>query len=388
MEATTLHDSNNFLVGFGRQIDIMGWEVAPILKLAGVSSANLKKLGPNFRDWPSRHIKWPNYPLHAQTSEIDGTPGTGTSISVHTNQGKLWRKGDVFYVPSTGEKILVQSVTGDALTVERGWGSTSAAAPTNDAQIVKITRVMPEGFPTFETGYVGVIGLEENYTQIISQAVMVTGSEKAQSNLAIRDQMDFQIARLISDGDMAGELPKALANIFYYGERIARTTTGSTIASSMGSAGGFDTFVTSGDLVTSNLGRSLQRGDITSKLRKIRENNGSATHLICGFDMLEVLDDLFPAEDRLPASTVGGDAPLQTIRTTHGNLKIVPDYMAPSGTIYLTNPKYFGFLPYREFFYTKYTEQGDNTVTDVIGEYTFFLRHGNYSHAKIAGISV
>lgn len=386
-EISTLHDSNVHLVGFSDQIDILAHEHAPLIKLFGASNANLSKLD-SVKDFPSTKVEWFDYPLAATTSVLTGSPGTSTTVSVDTGHGVRFRKGDILLNESTLEKYLVQSVATDALTVERGYGATSNTSASATQVVRKVGRVMPEGYPTYETGFVGQTTDVYNWAQVISQAVQVTKTEQIVKKRLISDLMKFNIARLFNNGGTAGELVKALQNTFYYGERIPRTTIGGTVVSTMGAMGGFDTFVTDGSLVTANLARSLQKSDINTKMRIAKDRGGRITHAICDAQMFEVLDDLFPTEDRDYNSSVGGNEPVKTIRTTHGKLKLVEDYMAPSGTIYLTNPAYVGWLPLREFHYQDYREIGDNFATDVVGEYTFFVRHGNESHAKIAGIAL
>jgi hypothetical protein len=388
---STLTDTTTHPVAFADQIEILDRDEAPLLKLFGVGKSNLSKLG-HVRDWPQTKLQWINDTVASHMGTVQNSAGTGTSIVLDTGEGAKFRAGDIIWVPSTLEKILVISVSSETLTVERGIGATSATTLNSTTPIYRKGRVMPEGYTTYATGYNTTTSLEYNYTQIISQAVSVTETERATVALGVKDQLDYQIQKLINNGGSAGELPKSLEDIFYYGERIIRSTTGATLASTVGFAGGFDTFVddttaTTG-LVTADLGRSLTVSDVWTKLRNVRDRGGRITHAIMGGAMIEVFNELFPAQDRVQGASVGGDMPLETIRTPHGSFSLVYDYRAPDETVYFTNPKYVGWVPLREFGYKDYKEVGDNCVTDVVGEYTFFVRHGDVTHAKIAGITV
>jgi hypothetical protein len=386
---STLTDTTTHPVAFADQIEVLDRDEAPLLKLFGVGKSNLSKLG-HVRDWPQTKLQWLNDTNAAFTATTDTSAGTGTSIVLLTGEGQKFRAGDLLYVPTTGEKIIVVSVSSETLTVIRGHGDTSAVSLGAGVAVERRGRAMPEGYTTYATGYNTTTSLEYNYTQIISQAVSVTETERATVALGVKDQLDYQIMKLINNGGSAGELPKSLEDIFYYGERIIRATTGATVAATIGFAGGFDVFVndttaTTG-LVTTDLARSLTVADVWQKLRNVRDRGGRVTHAIMGGQLIEVFNELFPAQDRVQATATGGDMPLETIRTPHGSFSLVYDYRAPSDTVYFVNPKYIGWVPLREFGYKDYKEVGDNCVTDVVGEYTFFVRHGDVTHAKIGGI--
>ncbi len=383
---STLSDGTIHPVAFARQIEILDPDEAPLLKLFGTGKGNLKKLG-DVRDWPATKLQWLNDTIAPITTTTDGAAGTTTTINVAAGTGVYFRKGDILLITSTGERVLVVSVSTDALTVVRGFGPVTVVTSAAGAEITRVGRVMPEGYTTYETGNLTATTLAYNYTQIISQAVSVTETERAVSTIGIQDQLDYQIQKLISDGGSAGELPKSLEDTFYYGHRVQRTTTGGTVAATIGTMGGFDTFVTNANLVKV-LSRSLTVADVWTELRTIRALGGRATHLIGGGELIEVLNELFPAQNRLPGSKVGGADPLESIVTPHGTIKPVYDYRAPAGVLYFTNPKYVGWVPLREFGYKDYKEIGDNFATDVVGEYTFFVKHGNISHGKLSSISV
>lgn len=372
---TSLSDSNIHLIALGKMIETLDLDEAPLLKRFGYSNANLKKLS-GVRDWPSTTLKWPT-DIVAPKSSTTTTTGTGTSIVLATDTGVYYRNGDICVIPRTMEMVLVTSVSTDTLTVERGYGATSAVALVSGDTVKIVTRAMPESSAA-TTGYHTSTSLVTNYTQIISQAVNVSKTELAVTHIGLEDTMKYQLMKLFNNSGTAGELPRALANIFYYGEPVARS------ASNRGSAGGFKSFVTT-NVIDLNQA-SLDTSHIHRVLRQIRDAGGKTTHVIGNSKMMEVLEDLYPSKYREPASGVGGAEPLMKVRTTHGSFIPVYDYMAPDGELYFTNDQRIGWLPLREFGFSKYQEIGDSITTDVVGEYTFFVRHEK-SHGYITDIN-
>lgn len=372
---STLHDSNIHPIAIGKMIETLDLDEAPLLKRFGYSNANLKKLG-TVRDWPSTELKWIN-DIVAPKSSTTTTTGTGTTIAVAATHGVRFRDGDLCVIERTKEIVLVTSVATDNLTVERGYGATSPVALVSGDVVRIVSRAMPEGNDAL-TGYHTSTTTMVNYAQIISQAVEVTETERAVSHIGIQDQLRYQTAKLFNDGGTAGELPRALANIFYYGEPIKRDS------SNRGSAGGFKTYVTSN--VTDLAQASLDTSHINKILRQVRDAGGRITHVIGNSKLMEVLDDLYPAKHRDPASGVGGAEPLGKIRTTHGSFVPVYDYMAPDNELYFVNEAYVGWLPLREFSITPIGRTGDKYTQDIVGEYTFFARHDK-THGYISNIN-
>src|SRR5690606_26765439 len=101
----------------------------------------------------------------------------------------------------------------------------------------------------------------------------------------ITDEMDYQVSKLFANGGQAGKLAQFLQRTFYYGKRVQRS------ASAYGSMGGFGAFVTTN---VSNLSSaSLQRSDIHTKIRQIRDAGGMCTHLITGSWGLEKINGMY-----------------------------------------------------------------------------------------------
>ena len=367
-------------------IKMIDWTEAPLLRLFGFSSSNLSKF--SIPNWPQTTVKW-----HEDTMPVfrtvlgtgGGGDGSGTSIVVATGHGAYFRKGDVVAVALTTapntilEKYLVTSVSTDTLTVERGYGATSTVTTAVDGSYITIlTRAMPEA-ANYTTGYTTTTTLPYNYSQILSEAVVVSKTQEAIQKYGISDMMDYQVGKLFADGGSAGRLAQFLQRTFYYGERVARD------ANNYGSMGGFETFVTTN--VANLAGAPITRDAIHTKIRQIRTGGGKVSHLITGAWGLEKITAMY--EDFITTSrdeTIGG-AEIQSVMTPHGKVKLVFDWMCPEDRYYFANSEKIGWLPIRDFERGKISEQGDYFVSDVVGEFTFAIANEK-SHGYIYGASV
>lgn len=360
--------------GIGQSIWNMDWQEAPLLRLLDIGGNNQKKL--RLRGWPSTKVEWfedTNNPVSGTLNEALDNSEDG--VDVQTGEGAYLRQGDVILVES--EKMLVKAVSANTLTVERGYGSTTAAAHDDDTPWLRITRAMPEGSDPV-TGYTGTPSVPYNYVQIISAAAEITKTAMAVKNIPLEDEFDYQVAKLFDNGGSAGELPRMLANTFYYGERVQRD------ANNYGSMGGFKTYVTTN--VRNAEGKTLQKKWIHDIIRNVRDYNGKITHLVMGSYLYEVITDMYSATITTTREERVGGSEIDTIKTPHGQVKLVYDWMCPAGEMYFVNVDKCGWLPLRPWERNVIKDLGDRYCEDIVGEYTFFLVNEK-SHGYIHNIA-
>jgi len=125
----------------------------------------------------------------ATTAEAVLTVATGT-------QGRL-KTGDVLVNQSTGvEYIYVTGygTTADTLLITRGYASSTAQTIGNGQTFEAIGQAGAEGQDPADPRFVDRVG-RSNFTQIIQEAVKVTGTERAVSKYGVADEWDYQIAK-------------------------------------------------------------------------------------------------------------------------------------------------------------------------------------------------
>lgn len=101
---------------------------------------------------------------------------TAGETAITVDDGTVYKAGQVVQDVVTGEQMRVVSVTKNAVTFTRGWGTTSATTVSDNDTLVIIGNANAEGasFPTPLTSQVTKV---YNYTQIFREPLTVTGTQ-------------------------------------------------------------------------------------------------------------------------------------------------------------------------------------------------------------------
>lgn len=136
---------------------------------------------------------------------------TTSATSVPVADGSIFRAGDVLKLPATGENLLVTAISGNTLTVVRGYGSTAAAAITADAAILNIGPAMVEN-SSLRTVKSTQESNGYNYTQIFRTPIALSGTEAASMLHGGRDRSYQRRKASI-------EHKRDIARALYFGQR-------------------------------------------------------------------------------------------------------------------------------------------------------------------------
>lgn len=364
-------------------INMIDWTEAPLLRIFGFGSKNVSKF--NIVNWPSTKVEWIEDTMSPTTSLLTEDLDTSeTGVDVTAATGAYFRQGDIIATYAAAaptvilEKMLVTSVSTDTLTVVRGYGATSGTAASTGDTVKVLSRAMPEN-ASYTTGHTTTTTQPYNYTQILSQAVEVSRTASKISTYGIEDLMDYHVAKLFANNGSMGVLAQRLANTFYYGERVQRVS-----GTAYGSMGGFESFVTTN--ATDLSGDAIQRSDIHKTIRDIRNAGGSVTHLITGSWGIEKITSMYEGLISMEQDKTLGGSEIQTIKTPHGKVKVVYDWMCPEDRYYLVNAAKIGWLPFDDFKRSELDTLKDGYAVDVVGEFTFALANEK-SHGYIYGAS-
>lgn len=384
-ERVSYTDTTTNVRAVGDSIFNIDFQEAALLQLLGFKSNNLKKFAVK-SGWPSTKLEWledVNVPFTSLVAE-NGFDASETDLTVTTGEGKYFRKGDILGIYPTGttvgafqEKVLVTAVSGDVLTIVRGYGSTTGTAALINTGVRLLTRAMPEN-AIYTTEHMTTPTAPYNYTQILDAAVEMSRTEMMMQRYGINDHMDMQIAKLFDNGGQEGRLAQLLHQTFYYGERVIRAA-----GDEYGSMGGFDQFVT---LSTTSANHhftlsdaAITKKDIHKVIRAIRSSNGRVTHLVTGAWGIEKIRGFYEDSIRTTQEQrVMGSPEVEEIVTPHGSVRVIYDWMCPEDRYYFINADKCGWIPFDEF-HRKTVYGGnennpyDGTIEKVIGEYTFGL---------------
>lgn len=374
---TTLTDSSVKPESLNALISNIDWKEAGLLKLLGVN--NEKRF--RFTFWPRTQYQWLEDTLSSRTDATAEAVDAGeTAIDVVT--GTKFKEGDVIRIDD--ELMYVNSVSSNTLTVTKGFAGTTDTTHLTAATITLATVARLEG-ADYDLGNTTTVSRLYNYTQILAEAVMVSGSEAVDENYAIDDTMAYHIAKLIGGGNgmgtkgQAGKLAILLQQTFYHGQRNAGAS--NTSARAMG---GFEYFVTTN--VTNLSGASLQLSNIYDSMEACYVAGGQPDMIICNSHLRRKISNFFTGFITTNRTETTGGNVIKTVQTDFGDIEVMFDKWCPQDRLYLIEKEKMGWITYRPFDIHERASVGDYQVKEVLGEFGFVLQNQT-AHALIKNAS-
>jgi hypothetical protein len=268
--------------------------------------------------------------------------------------------------------MYVESVSGNTITVTRGYAGTSDVTHATSLTITLATTARLEG-ADYDTGHTTTVTRNINYTQILSEAVKVTGSQMVDENYGITDEMAYHIAKLIGGGQGIGEKGKAgklailLQQTFYYGQKAVGTA---TTARAMG---GFEEFVTTN--VTNLSSAALELRHIEDLMEDCFLAGGSPNLLVCNTWLWRKINNFYQGSIRTERTEDTGGHVIKTVSTLFGDIEVMFDRWCPTDRLYLLEKEKMGWVTYRPFQVMDRASTGDYEVKEVLGEFGFVLQN-------------
>lgn len=289
------------------------------------------------------------------------------------------------------EVMLVTAVnTGtNTLTVVRGYGSTTPAALA-DNQIIRILgNAALEGDDRPATRFTNRTR-KQNYTQIFTAGVEVSGSQLAAQQIAVADELDFQKQERLR------ELIRDLENCVINGVSPAASPEGS--ASVRRTMKGVIPFLST-NLFTNNtagfpagVGSStnqLTEEQVNTALRRIWEQSAGTidTIVVSGFQKRRI-NSFVASNRRFDAGENRFRDLVSVYESDFGVCRVILSRWVPADTVLLLDSSRISVLPLagRSFQFKKQASTGDSEVGQVLGEYTLELRNEN-AHGLIRGLA-
>ena len=334
----------------------------------------------------STHHEWLEDELLPNKDSIDDAsisdPDGDTEIDVANSE--RFRVGDQIQTEGSIELMLVTAISGDTLTVVRGYAGTTAA-DIADGQVVNILgNAALEGSDKPVNRFTNRTRCS-NYTQIFTAAVEVSGSDIAASQLGLSDEMDYQKQQRLR------ELVRDLENTVINGGRPASNAQGSdTVRRTMKgviqhlSGNVFNT----GDSGFP-AGTDLDEEKINYVLRRIWEgSNGNVdTIVVGGFQKRKINGFLSDTRSYGSAETTYRDM-VSVYESDFGVCRIITTRWMPQDGALLLDSSRISVLPLagRSFHFKPLSSGGDYECGELIGEYTLELKNAA-AHGMIRGLS-
>lgn len=315
------------------------------------------------------------------------SPTTATSITV--NNGARFQVGDQVKPGTNAEVMLVTAVAGNVLTVTRGYGGATAATLTNGMAMLILGNAALEGDTRPAARFTSRVR-KQNYTQIFTAGIEISGSSLAARSLGVADELDWQ------KQERARELIRDLENCVINGVAPASGQQGSsTVRRTMRgvlasvSTNRFQPNV--GGIPPGDGGglNGLNESVLNACMRRIWENASARldTIVVSGFQKRKINGFITGHVGYAPPDAKFREM-VSVYESDFGVARVVLSRWVPADTVILLDSSRVDVVPLagRSFHFKKHGAAGDSEVGQVIGEYTMEFRN-EAAHGVITGLA-
>ena len=312
----------------------------------------------------------------------DGLNQTTLEVA-HVNR---FRSGDQLRAAGSRETMLVVTINvlTATITVVRGYGGSTKEALVTGVELRIIGNAALEG-DAADAARFTARSRKQNYTQIFSATVEVSGSELASQQLGVADEMNYQKQLRVR------ELLRDLENSVINGRSAAVNPAGSS--TTRRTMNGLISMILTNYLRPGQggmpMGEVVTEETLNTALRAIWMNSGSPADLILVAPTQKRQINGFMAASRRYAGHDERFSDLVNVyESDFGVCRVVLNRYVPTGTVLLLNTSHIDVLPLagRSFFYKPLATSGDRESGQIIGEYTLELRNEN-AHGMISGLN-
>lgn len=352
----------------------------------------LDHLGDPRRAARSTVHEWLEDSLLPNTGEIDQstfTPDPTSATSITVEDGSRFREGDQIRPAGADEVMLATAVSGETLTVVRGYGGTPPSTLSDGQSLHILGNAALEGAEAGPARFTNRVR-RRNYLQIFAAAVEVSGSQQASQTIGVADELDYQ------KQERMRELLRDLENCVINGVAPEESPQGSgSVRRTMKGALAqieSNVFLPGSDGIPS--GGGLGEDELTEPLlnaamRAIWEqSSGSVDTIVVNGAQKRRINE-FIGENR---SFMPGDADFRNLVSVYssdfGVARVVLSRWVPPDAAILLDSSRIEVMPLagRSFGFRPLASSGDSQVGQVIGEYTLEMRNEN-AHGVIRGLS-
>jgi len=350
----------------------------------------LDALGDPQRSAMSTVHEWLEDTLLPNTDHVDdqniSDPQTDTVFTVEN--GDRFRAGDQIKLTGKPEVMLVTDVNGDDLTVVRQYGGSASSSIVDGDEITILGNAALEGDDAPGARFTNRTR-QQNYTQIFTATIEVSGSQLAAQAIGLDDEMDYQkqerlrellrdLENCVINGVASGSDPQG-------GSSTRRTLRG--IVASMST----NTFqpntgpIPAGD----GAGDVLNEAVLNAALREIwQQSSGSIDTIVCGGFQKRQINNFVSTSQRYAPEDTQFSRMVDVYESDFGVCRVVMSRWVPADTVLLLDSSRIDVLPLagRSFQFKELASNGDAEVGQMIGEYTLEFRNEN-AHGLLNGLA-
>ena len=315
---------------------------------------------------------------------------TDSATTLTVTDGSKARKG-MLLLTTDGEYIVVSSVSGDTLTVQRGQGDSTAAAIADEA-VLSIESVGREENSTAETDGIYAPEDVENYFQTMDTAIEMSRRALATVQYGNYNDLSFQVNERIRQ--LAIQMDKTLIR----GRKMSVTIGGKAVTYT----GGLGYFFDQSGALSVSQGGALTLAGVNALQAEVKARGGDVDAIVLGIKQARKLQDLVNTQygsQRLSdfVSDQGGLTRLPSdLPQIGGVATIVVDTNMSDSEIYLVNSRRMTIVPmgngnamdsgaWRTLDATAPGQDGQKAR--IIGDFAMEIRDSKTHFARLTNIS-
>lgn len=354
----------------------------------------LDHLGQASRPAYSTVHEWIEDTLLPNTDTINQTtftPDASNATSVTVANGGRFRVGDQVRPGNATEILLVTGVSGNTLTVARRYGGTPASALANGQRLAIVGNAALEGDDAPAARYTNRTR-RQNYTQIFTATVDVSGTMQAVRAHGVPDEIEYQkqerLRELVRDlessvinGTAAATSPQGASAVRRSMNGILRQLTTHQYTPNTGP-------IPAGGGAGNN---ELNESVLSAVMRQVWEQSQSSVDtIVVGGAQKRRINQFVSASNRhFSAETTRFRDMVSVYESDYGVCRVIMSRWMPQDAVLLLDRGRVQVMPLagRAFHYKPLAATGDSMTGQVIGEYTVELKN-EAAHAVIRGLAV
>lgn len=329
----------------------------------------------------------PNTDAINQTSFVPD-PQNATSITV--DNGSRFQAGDLVRPGDNSEVMLVNSVAGNTISVTRGYGGTTKATLADNMPLYIIGNAAFEGADALAARFTSRVR-RQNYTQIFTATVQVSGSMQATQAHGVSDEVDYQKQERLR------ELLRDLENTVINGVAAASDPQGSgTIRRSMnGIIHSIDTNVYTPGVGGIPPGGGTGEDELTEEVLNAalrltwQQSSGNVDTIVVGGFQKRRINSFISSVRGYDARDTRFRDMVSVYESDFGVCRVVLSRWVPADAVLLLDSSRIAVTPLigRHFHYRPLAAVGDSFSGQLVGEYTVEFRNEN-AHGLIRGLAI
>lgn len=297
---------------------------------------------------------------------------TATALSVSAGHGARLHVGDLLYDNASGstEVMQITAVSTDALTVTRGYNSTTAASIAASATL-NLIRAEQEGSDIGSDKTLNPT-VRSNYTQIFAGAydLLVSGSQIARK-MATNEYQDF-VARQLQA--RANEVKIGLSRAILYAEKSSSAGSDSVYRT----MNGLRAWARDNSGVTDSTSSAANYATLNALNKSVVDKGVMPNTLIIGTDLVGSVAGIDSSNRRLLESDGGVGYQVQQVMLNQTNMvDVIIDPRVKTGDLFLLDKSRVQVRPLngRALFVIAATDFVDGRKRRILGEWTLEARN-------------